>query len=41
MIGYIALADTNNQTRISPRQIVNCVMIDDLLSLARVDGSSG
>jgi hypothetical protein len=41
MIGYVALADTNNQTRISPRQIVNCVTIDDLLSLARVDGSSG
>ena len=41
MIGYIALADTNNQTRISPRQIVNCVTINDLLNLARVDGTSG
>jgi len=40
MIGYIALADTNNQTRIAPRQIVNCVTIDDLLSLARVDSRS-
>ena len=40
MIGFIALADTNNGTRISPRQIVNCATIEDLLKLAKADGSS-
>jgi hypothetical protein len=40
MIGFIALADTNNSTRISPRQIVNCITIEDLLKLAKADGSS-
>jgi len=39
LLGYIALADTNNGTRISPRQIVNCATIGDLLTLAQVDGS--
>ena len=40
MISFIALADTNNGVRISPRQIVNCATIADLLQLAQVDGSS-
>jgi acyl carrier protein len=40
MIGFIALADTNNGTRISPRQIVNCTTVEDLLKLAKADGSS-
>jgi hypothetical protein len=40
MIGFIALADTNNGTRISPRQIVNCATVEDLLKLAKADGSS-
>ena len=40
MLGFIALADTNNGARISPRQIVNCSTIADLLHLARVDSSS-
>jgi hypothetical protein len=40
MIGFIALADTNNGTRISPRQIVNCATVGDLLKLAKVDGTS-
>jgi acyl carrier protein len=39
MIGFIALADTNNGTRISPRQIVNCATVEDLLKLAKVDGA--
>jgi hypothetical protein len=40
MIGFIALADTNSGARISPRQIVNCATVGDLLNLARVDGVS-
>jgi hypothetical protein len=40
MIGFLALADTNNGTRIAPRQIVNCSTIEDLLKLAKVNGSS-
>jgi acyl carrier protein len=40
MMGFIALADTNNGTRISPRQIVNCSTIADLLSIAGVAASS-
>jgi len=40
LIGFIALADTNNETRISFRQIVNCTTVADLLAVARVDGSS-
>jgi hypothetical protein len=40
LIGFIALADTNNGARISPRQTLNCVTIADLLAVARVDGSS-
>ncbi len=39
LIGFLALADTNNGTQISPRQIVNCATVDDLLGLAKVDGS--
>jgi acyl carrier protein len=37
MMGYIALADTNGNVKISPRQIVGCSTVDDLLKLARVD----
>ena len=40
MIGFIALADTNNGVRISPRQIVNCATVADLLELAKVEGSA-
>ena len=40
MMGFIALADTNNGTRVSPRQIVNCLTIADLLSIAGVAASS-
>jgi len=38
LIGFIALADTNNGVRISPRQIVNCLTVNDLLELAKVAG---
>ena len=40
MIGFIALADTNNGARISPRQLVNCSTVEDLLKLAKADGRS-
>jgi acyl carrier protein len=40
LIGFIALADTNNSVRISPRQIVNCATVADLLAIARVDEST-
>ncbi|MBS1856562.1 MAG: acyl carrier protein [Acidobacteria bacterium] len=40
MLGFIALADTNNGTRIQPRQIVNCVTVGDLLTLARAEGAA-
>jgi hypothetical protein len=40
MMGFIALADTNNGTRIPPRLILNCSLIEDLLKLAKADGSS-
>jgi hypothetical protein len=37
-IGFIALADDHNGMRLSPRQIVDCVTVDDLLQLAQVPG---
>lgn len=40
MLGFIALADTNNGEKIQPRQIVNCVTVGDLLGLARVEGAA-
>jgi hypothetical protein len=36
LIGFIGLADTNNGVRISPRQIVNCLTVNDRLDLAKV-----
>jgi hypothetical protein len=41
VIGYMALADANNGTRVSPRQIANCATVEDLLDLAKVVGTSG
>jgi hypothetical protein len=38
MIGFIALADTNNGARISPRDILKCSTVNDLLALAKVEG---
>jgi acyl carrier protein len=40
MIGFIALADDHNGKRLSPRQIVDCATVDDLLRLAQVPGGS-
>lgn len=37
MMSYIALADTNGGVKISPRQIVGCSTVEDLLKLAKVD----
>ncbi len=34
MIGYMALADTNDRTRIRPRDIAACTYVNDLLELA-------
>lgn len=36
MIGFMALADEHYQTKLSPRQFVNCTTVNDLLELARV-----
>ena len=40
MMGFIALANTSNGARVSPRQIINCSTIADLMSIAGVLGSS-
>jgi len=37
VIGFIALVDTHNGMKLSPRDIANCSTVSDLLSLARVD----
>ncbi len=36
MLGYIALADSNNGVKLSPRQIRDCNSIDDLGRLAGI-----
>ncbi len=41
MIGFIALTDNHNGRRLSPRQIVNCATVEDLLTLAQVYGEPG
>jgi len=37
MIGFIALADTNNGVTVSPTQIMGCATVADLLKAAQVD----
>lgn len=37
MIGFIALVDTNNGLKLSPRQIAACSTVADLLQLAKVE----
>ena len=37
MIGFIALVDTHNGSRISPQKITSCSTISDLLKLAQVE----
>ena len=39
MISYIALANTHNQQKLSPKQIATCDTVEDLLRLAQVDGA--
>lgn len=41
LITFIALADTNNGTVVSHRQILGCSTVSDLLAVARVgDGAA-
>ena len=37
MITFIALADTNNRVALSPRQLMSCMTVADLLNVARVE----
>ena len=37
MISFMALADSNNGTRLSPRELGACRTVDDLLRLAKVE----
>ena len=39
LIGLIALADSANNTEITPDQVVGCSTVADLLRLAKVDGA--
>jgi acyl carrier protein len=37
MISFVALADSNNRVSLSPRQILRCTTVSDLLGLAKID----
>jgi hypothetical protein len=37
MISFMALADSNNGTRLSPRELAGCKTVSDLLNLAKVE----
>jgi acyl carrier protein len=37
IITFIALADSNNGHHVSPRQIMACATVSDLLNVARVE----
>jgi hypothetical protein len=37
MISFMALADSNNQTKLAPKMIGSCETVDDLLRLAKVE----
>jgi acyl carrier protein len=37
MIRFIALADSNNRVSLSPRQLLSCMTVSDLLHAAKVD----
>jgi len=39
LINLIVLAETNNNVRISPDQVVTCSTVADLLRVAQVEGS--
>lgn len=40
IVGFIALADTYNGTKLGPIQIAKCLTVNDLLSLAKVEPAS-
>ena len=37
IVSFMALADTNNGVRLSPRDIANCITVSDLLKIAQVE----
>jgi acyl carrier protein len=37
IITFIALADTNNRVNLSPRQLMACTTVSDLLRVAQVE----
>ena len=37
MVGFIALADEYNGTKVGPKEIAKCLTVDDLLKLAKVE----
>jgi hypothetical protein len=37
IISFMTLADSNNGTRIAPRELGSCKAVEDLLRLAKVD----
>jgi hypothetical protein len=40
MIGFLALADSSSGVRLSPRAVIKCATVADLLSLAKADGAA-
>ena len=40
MVGFMALAETCNGTKVGPKQIAACLTVDDLLMVAKVDAAS-
>ena len=40
MVGFLALVDTHNGLKLSPRQIANCATVSDLLQLAKVEAAA-
>lgn len=37
IVGFLALADTHNGTKLRPTEIAACLTVEDLLKLAKVD----
>lgn len=37
LVSFMALADTNNGVRLSPRDIAKCITVSDLLKIAQVE----
>jgi acyl carrier protein len=37
MISFMTLADSNNGTRLAPRELGACITVGDLLRIAKVD----